>query len=261
MLADRLGLSALSHHLFEEDPQLRMLLIAALAALTSIALAAAAIAQDPDVSQSVSVSPSKTGSKSKPRAVKIKTFIKNNVPSTTASKIDILFPGTVKISGEGLTACPAAEFSKPGGKANCKSTSKAGSGVSHAVVGPQRAPLNFNVTAYVGGDTTVIFYIEQIGGSVTKALIGKISRASGKYRQKLSIAIPADLQQPAPGLYGALTDLTSTLYNTKRDRSLISTTDCKDKKHSFGSKLAYAPNPAPPPQPSATGSTTARCSG
>ncbi len=53
----------------------------------------------------------------------------------------------------------------------------------------------------------MIFYIEQIGGSVTKALQGKISSASGKYKQKLVIEIPPDLQQPAPGLYGALTDL------------------------------------------------------
>lgn len=240
---------------------MRKLLIVALAALTSIALATVAIAQDPDITATTNVSPAKAGSKSKPQAVKIKTFIKNNVPNTTSSKIDILFPSTVRISGRGLTACPVADFSKPGGKANCKSASKAGTGVSHAVVGPDRVPLNFNVSAYVGGDTSVIFYLEQTGGSITKALVGKISGASGKYRQKLSIAIPGDLQQPAPGLYGALTDLTSTLFNKKGSRSLISTTDCKRKKHSFGSKLTFVPNPAPPPKPSATGSTTARCSG
>jgi hypothetical protein len=240
---------------------LHKLLIAALAALASIALATVAVAQSSDVSSSVSITPSKAGSKSRPKAVKIKTSIKNNVPNTTASKIDILFPSTVKISGRGLTACPASEFSKPGGKANCKSASKAGTGISHAVVGPQKAPLNFNVTAYVGGSTTVIFYIEQIGGSVTKALVGKISSTSGKFRQKLSIGIPPDLQQPAPGLYGALNDLTSTLYNKKGSRSLVSTNDCKKRKHNFGSRLTFAPNPAPPPKPSASGSTTVRCSG
>jgi hypothetical protein len=240
---------------------LRKFLIVALAAVTSVALSAVAIGQSSDVSSTVSVSPSKAGSKSKPKAVKIKTFIKNNVPGTTAAKIDILFPSTVKISGKGLTACPVAEFAKPGGKANCKSASKAGTGISHAVLGPARAPLNFNVTAYVGGDTSVIFYIEQIGGSISKALIGKISGASGKFHQKLSIAIPPELQQPVPNLYGALTDLTSTLYNKKGDHSLISTTDCKNRKHIFGSRLTFAPNPAPPPKPSATGSTTVRCSG
>jgi hypothetical protein len=240
---------------------LRKLLIVALAALTSIALASVAIAQSADVTSTASVTPSKTGSKSKPKAVKFKTFIKNNVPNTTASTIDILVPKTVKVSGKGLTQCAVGEFAKPGGKANCPSASKAGTGLSHAVVGPQRAALDFNVSAYVGSDTSIIFYIEQIGGSVTKALIGKISKSSGKFSQKISIGIPPDLQQPAPGLYGALTDLKSSLYNKKGKHSLFSTVDCKSKKHTFGAKLTFVNNPAPPPKPSASGTTIAKCSG
>ena len=127
-------------------------------------------------------------------------------------------------------------------------------------MGPQRAPLRFNVSAYVGGKNLVIFYIEQQGGSVTKALQGKISKTSGKYAQKLVITIPPDLQQPAPGLYAALTDLRSTLFNKKGKNSLISTVGCKKKKHKFGAKLTFAPNPAPPPKSSAKGTSTAKCS-
>lgn len=240
---------------------MRKLLIVALAALTSIALASVAIAQTADVESTASLTPSKAGTKSKPKPVRFKTFIKNNVPNTTASTIDILVPSTVKVSGKGLTACPVTEFSKPGGKANCPSASKAGTGVSHAVVGPQRAALDFNVSVYVGGNTTIIFYIEQIGGSVTKALVGKISSASGKFKQKISIGIPPDLQQPAPGLYGALTDIRANLYNKKGSKSLFSSVDCKSKKHNFGAKLTFVPNPAPPPQTTASGTTIAKCSG
>lgn len=239
---------------------MRKLLIVALAALTSIAMATVAVAQNTDVESTASLTPSKAGTKSKPKPVRFKTFIKNNVPNTTASKIEILVPKTVKVSGKGLTACPATEFSKPGGKANCKSASKAGTGLSHAVVGPNRVALDFNVTAYVGGPTTIIFYIEQIGGSVTKALVGKISSASGKYSQKISIGIPPDLQQPAPGLYGALTDLRSNLYNKKGDKSLFTSVGCKSKKHNFGAKLTFVPNPAPPPKTTTSGTTVAKCS-
>jgi len=238
---------------------LRKFLIAALAALASIALASVAVAQTADVESTTTVSPSKAGTKKKPKAIKVSTFVKNNVPNTTAEKIEIDFPSTVKISGKGLTKCDLAEFSKPGGKANCSSKSKAGTGVSNAVVGPQRAPLKFNVSAYVGGKNLVIFYIEQQGGGVTKALQGKISSASGKFKQKLVITIPPDLQQPAPGLYAALTDLKSTLYNKKGKNSLISSVGCKKKKHTFGSKLTFAPNPAAPPQPTASGTSTAKC--
>jgi hypothetical protein len=238
---------------------LRKFLIAAIAALASIALASVAVAQTEDVDATTTVSPSKSGTKKKPKSTKITTFVKNNVPNSTASKIEIDFPSTVKISGKGLTKCPLAEFSKPGGKANCSSKSKAGTGVSHAVLGPQRAPLNFDVTAYVGGDNLIIFYIEQQGGSVVKALQGKISSASGKYKQKLVITIPPDLQQPAPGLYGALTDLKTTLSLKKGKNSLISTNGCKKKKHTFGAKLTFVPNAAPAPKPSASGTSTAKC--
>ena len=238
---------------------MRKFLIAAIAALASIAMASVAVAQNADVEATTKVTPSKAGTKNKPQATKISTFVKNNVEGTTAGKIEIDFPSTVKISGKGLTKCDISEFSKPGGKANCPLRSKAGSGVSHAVLGPQRAPLNFDVSAYVGGKNLVIFYIEQQGGSVTKALQGKISKASGKYKQKLVITIPPDLQQPAPGLYGALTDLRTTLFNKKGKNSLISTTGCKKKKHKFGAKLTFAPNPAQPPKPSATGTSTAKC--
>jgi hypothetical protein len=238
---------------------LRKYLIAVIAALASVALVSVAVAQDEDVSATTSLSPTKAGTKKKPKAVKITTFVKNNVPNTTAAKIEIDFPKTVKISGKGLTKCAVGEFSKPGGKANCPAKSKAGSGVSHAVLGPDRAPLNFDVTAYVSGNNLMVFYIEQQGGGVTKALQGKISSASGKFKQKLVISIPPDLQQPAPGLYGALTDLKTTLYNKKGKKSLISTNGCKKKKHTFGAKLTFAPNPAPPPKPSASGTSTAKC--
>jgi hypothetical protein len=240
---------------------LRKYLIAAIAALASIALVSVAVAQGEDVSATTSISPKKAGTKKKPKAAKITTFVKNNVPGTTASAIEIDFPKTVKISGKGLTSCPLSAFSQPGGKANCPAKSKAGTGVTHATLGAggSGTPLNFDVTAYVGGKNLVIFYLEQQGGGVTKALEGKISSASGKFKQKLSIAIPPDLQQPATGLYGNLNDLKTTLYNKKGKHSLISTSGCKKKKHTFGAKISYAPNPGPPPKSSASGTSTAKC--
>jgi hypothetical protein len=243
----------------EEETYLRKYLIAVIAALASIALASVAVAQSSDVTASTSVSPKKHGTKKHPKPTKITTFVKNNIDGTTASKIEIDFPKTVKISGKGLTACKLSAI-QSGGKAACPAKSKAGTGVSNAVVGPSRIPLKFNVTSFVGGKNLVIFYIEQQGGSVTKALQGKISKGSGGFAQKLVITIPPDLQQPAPGLYAALTDLKSTLYNKKGSHSLVSTVGCKNKKHKFGAKLTFAPNPSPPPKSSAKGSSTAKCS-
>ena len=115
---------------------MRKFLIAAIAALASIALASVAVAQTAgDITSTTTVSPTKAGTKKKPRAAKVKTFVKNNVPGTTASTIEIDFPKTVKISGKGLTYCALSQFAKPGGKANCPAKSKAGTGITHATVG------------------------------------------------------------------------------------------------------------------------------
>ncbi len=237
---------------------MRKFLIAAIAALASIALASVAVAQNSDVTATTTVSPTKSGTKKKPKSIKITTFVKNNIEGTTAAKIEIDFPKTVKISGKGLTACKLSAIQATGPSA-CPAKSKAGTGISHAVVGPDRVPLNFDVTAFVGGKNLVIFYIKQQGGTVSKALEGKISKGSGKFAQKLVITIPPDLQQPAPGLYAALTDLKSTLSLKKGKNALISSVGCKNKKHLFGAKLTFAPNPAAPPKPSATGTSTAKC--
>jgi hypothetical protein len=237
---------------------LRKYLIAVIAALAALAMATVAVAQSGDVTATTTVSPTKSGTKKKPKSINVTTFVQNNVPNTTAAKIEIDFPKTVKISGKGLTSCKLSKIQANGPSA-CPSKSKAGTGLSHAVVGPDRIPLNFDVTAFVGGKNLVIFYIKQQGGTVSKALSGKISKGSGGFAQKLVITIPPDLQQPAPGLYAALVDLKSTLQLKKGKNALISSVGCKSKKHKFGAKLTFAPNPAQPPKPSATGTSTATC--
>ena len=237
---------------------MRKYLIAVIAALAALAMATVAVAQNSDVTATTTVSPTKSGTKKKPKSIKVTTFVQNNVPNTTAAKIEIDFPKTVKISGKGLTSCKLSAI-QANGPGACPSKSKAGTGLSHAVVGPDRIPLNFDVTAFVGGKNLVIFYIKQQGGTVSKALSGKISKGSGGFAQKLVITIPPDLQQPAPGLYAALTDLKSTLQLKKGKNALISSVGCKNKKHKFGAKLTFAPNPAQPPKPSASGTSTATC--
>ena len=237
---------------------MRKYLIAVIAALAALAMATVAVAQSGDVTAATTVSPTKSGTKKKPKSIKITTFVQNNVPNTTAAKIEIDFPKTVKISGKGLTSCKLSKI-QANGPGACPSKSKAGTGLTHAVVGPDRIPLNFDVTAFVGGKNLVIFYIKQQGGTVSKALSGKISKGSGGFGQKLVISIPPDLQQPAPGLYAALVDLKSTLQLKKGKYALVSSVGCKNKKHKFGAKLTFAPNPNQPPKPSASGTSTATC--
>ena len=243
---------------------MRKSLIAALAAVLSLAIAAVAVAQNPDPSTSapdvrVTVSPAKAGTKKKPRNSTLKLFVKNNRTDATVDTITVNVAKNVKLSGKGFKYCSAAKLNSKGRTA-CPAGSKAGSGTANAVVGPGRVPLKFTVNAYVGGKNIIIFYTQQVGGTVRKALVGKVSKTSGKFGSKIVIKIDEDLQQPAPGVFSSLVDLNTTIKAKRRGKFLVSTTGCpSDKKHRFGVKFGFAPNATFPATGSVTGVTDTPC--
>ncbi|MDA0165156.1 hypothetical protein OM076_33110 [Solirubrobacter ginsenosidimutans] len=228
------------------------------AGTVALALSAAGIAYaqtpEPSVTVTASVSPTKAGTSSKPKATKLKLTVKNDAASkTTAAKITIAFPSTLKISTSGLEQCKANDEALLAGPEKVCKKSIAGSGSAHALLNPfgaTPAPLTFKVVPVVGKNE-IIFVLS---GSAPAVLHGKIS---GK---KMTIAIPDFLQQPVPDTYSALTDLSTTISAKKGSKSLISATGCKSKKHSIGVTVGYAPNPSPPAKSSATGTGDAKCS-
>jgi hypothetical protein len=236
---------------------LRKSLIAAGAASLALGAAGVAYAQTPAPAptSTVSISPTKSGSSSKPKAEKITLSVKNNAESkTTAAKIAITFPSTLKLSTKGLPQCTKSDndiLAAP--KTACKS-SIAGKGTANALLNPfatTPAPLAFSVLPMVGKNE-LLFYLE--AGAVKAVLHGKIS---GK---KLTITINPELQSPAPNTYSALIDLSTSLSLKKGSASLISSTGCKSKKHTVKTTISYVPNPNPPSQSSATTSANAKCS-
>lgn len=240
-------------------------MIAALAALLSIAVAAVAVAQDPNPSTSApdvttTVSPAKAGTKNKPKNSTLKLFVKNNRTDSTVDTITVNVAKNVKLSGKGFKFCTAAKLNAQG-KTACPAGSKAGSGTANAVVGPGRAPIKFTNDVYVGGPNTIVFYVQQVGGTVRKALNAPITRAGGKFGQKLTVKIDPDLQQPAPSVFSSLVDLKATVKATRGSSSLVATTGCPaSRKHSAGVKFAFNPNATFPATGSVTNSGAAPCS-
>jgi hypothetical protein len=227
------------------------------AGTAALALGAAGIAYaqtpPPSVDVTTSVSPSKAGTKSKPKSEKLKLTVKNDPSSkTTASKITITFPSTLKLSTSGLDRCTASEDELIAGPEKVCKKSIAGSGSAHAVLNPfaSPAPLTFKVVPVVGKNELIFV----LSGSANAVLHGKIS---GK---KMTIAIPDFLQQPVPGTYSALTDLSTTISLKKGKKYLIASTGCKSKKHKIGVQVGYAPNPNPPAAASAKDTAEAKCS-
>jgi hypothetical protein len=239
---------------------LRKSFMVAGAATLAIGAAGVAYAQNPagEVTVTSKITPSKAGTKAKPKASKIVINVVNSAASkTTAAKIAITFPSTMKLSTKGLPQCTATDdeilAKTPTGV--CKS-SIAGSGTASALLNPsaaQPAPLAFKVTPIVGKNE-LLFFLTQSPGNVKAVLHGKIS---GK---KLTIAIPAFLQQPAPGTYSALNGLKTTMSLNKGKNSLISSTGCKSGAQKVGVTITYVPNPAPPTSPTGSGSGSSKCS-
>jgi hypothetical protein len=249
---------------------LRKTLIAALTALTALALAAVAIAQTPpSIEVTATASPSKAGTKKKPKSEKINLQIDNNPDSkTSAGKIEISFPKTLKLSTKGLKTCSVAKLDADG-KSGCPTASKAGVGTAKALLNATSdnpAPLNFNVTTFVAGKNLLAFYLEQQGtdSGVQQALPAKITTISGNktYGQKLTINIPANLQQPAPGVYSTLIQIKNSLGLKSGSNALIKSIGCpKAREHQIGVKITYVPNPNPPAASSASSADGATCSG
>jgi hypothetical protein len=230
------------------------------AGTATLALGAAGIAYAqtpaPAPTATAKVSPTKAGTPSKPKAEKITLSVKNNAESkTTAAKIAITFPSTLKLSTKGLPQCTKSdtEILDQTPQKACKS-SIAGKGTANALVNPYAAapaPLHFVVTPMVGKNE-LLFHL--VAGGVKAVLHGKIS---GK---KLNITINPELQQPAPSVYSALIDLSTTMSLKKGKSSLITSTGCKGGKHVIPVTITYVPNPTPPAQSTASTKAEAKCS-
>lgn len=209
----------------------------------------------------VSISPTKAGTKSKPKAVSLKLNISNDrAAGTTASRIEINLPSGLKMNPRGFPICSEATITDQGVDA-CPSKSRLGVGTAKAVVNPTAANpsnLNFRNTFFVGGRSFLNIFLVQQPGEVRAVLKGTISNGG----RRLSISIPEDLQQPAAGVYSALTDIATTLKGTTSGRNrhgFFELSRCPGRSLKVTTKLTYVPNPGPPAVTSSTATDNVPC--
>ena len=215
---------------------MRKLLTVAVAATATLALAAGAIADpnDSDATLTVKATPTDSGTAKKPKNVKLTFQTKVNLPGTTVEVIDVLLPKGLAFSGKGFKKCDI-ENVVAAGVNGCPAGSKAGpKGTANALVGPQGAPLNFDVYPFVESNTSIAFYLAQQGGGVQSAVHGKLTNKG----RKMSITIPQELRQPG-GLDATLTGLKQTFSGKSKGKYIVSSTFCK-RRWKVGSKLTFA---------------------
>ena len=239
---------------------MRKTLIAAVAAFSVLAMAAVAIAQAPAITTTAKVSPSKAGTKKQPKSETL--FLTINNDQSSIYRASSKFGTYTKLNTTGLKSCSVATLNDQG-TAACPSGSKAGTGTADALVNPTSAnpaPLHFNVTTFVAGKNKLAFYLQEKNNpnGVQQALPASIGKKGSG--QKIVIKIPANLQQPAPGVYSALVRITNSLGLKSGKHALVSSVGCQSKKHKIGVTVTYVPNPNPPEKPSASSSSNAKCS-
>jgi hypothetical protein len=244
---------------------LRKYLIAAPAAVGAIAFASVAFGQaaSPTHTLTAAVAPKDAGTATKPKPSSI-AFKVVNTPEdrTTAAKLEVFFPKNVRLSTAGFKTCSAEKMNAERTDAGCPKGSKIGAGAAKAHVGEggTRTNIQFVVAVYAASKGNIVIWLDDQTLEVDVAFPGKMTKASGKFGQKLTINIPAALQQPGPGLFSELDELGATI-NAKvrkngRVYSVISTTGCpKNKKWPIQSRLTY--NMERPLAPLKATSTTA----
>jgi hypothetical protein len=223
---------------FEEENHLRKLLMGAVAVSATLALVAGVAVADPNDSEAtltVKASPTKAGKKKKPANMTVDFSLKVDKPGTTVEVIEVLAPKGVKFSGKGFKKCNFEDLIATG-ITGCSSGSKAGpKGTANALVGPDNAPLNFDVYPFVEDSNTFAFYLSQVQGALQSVVHGEITNKG----RKLAITIPQELRQPG-GLDATLTGISQTFKGKSKKNYIVSSTSCPSGGWKFGGNLKFA---------------------
>ena len=258
---------------------MRKLVLIGLTVISVFAVAAVAVAQynvAPVVTVSGTITPAKGGSKKKPlpASTSIK-FDVNPESNSTLAGIDYGIPKSLKISGAGFAKCSATTINNKG-ETQCPTKAKVGTGAATALLGPGKTPIQFTVNVYANGASGLTLALKQTNGAVQVAFDGKIANGH------ITLTIPPNVQQPAPGLYSYVTSVTANLgpakatktvkkkvkvkgkkkkktIKVKKHYNLVSRVGCINNADVIDVKLALANNPNPPSVNPATGNVSKPC--
>ena len=237
---------------------MRKLTLAAVAAVVALcAVVGIAQAVSPATSMKASVSPSKKGTTKKPKNVKlnvelITTPSAGDAPFATKSTV-VHFDKNLKFGAKYLKSCSSSQVQ--GDDTKCPKGSKVGTGSAQGVA--LGLTENLTVTAYngPGGNKLELLVDGQSPLQIHAVIEGKLQKDSGLYGQKLVVAIPETLQQPAPGAYATLTDFKTSVKGTgSKKRPYVGLAGCTKKTLNFKSDFVFTDGSQ------STASTTSKCS-
>ena len=191
---------------------MRRIALIAVASGTALALAASpafAVQSKQHISAKISSTKSARAASVKNVGLTINPSIERNAADAPFATTTVVthFDKNLFFNGAKFASCTAGQLA--GGK--CSPKAKVGDGTALGLALGLQEPLT--VTAYNGdkGRTLLMHVTGTHPLAIDTVMVGKLSKSSGKYGGKLSVAVPADLQQPAPGALATLLDFRVTV--------------------------------------------------
>jgi hypothetical protein len=235
----------------------KLTLMAAAAAVTALCVVGIAQAVTPTTAMKASVSPTKKGTKSKPKNVKLNVELITQPtpgePAFATRSTVVHFDKNLKFGSKYLKSCSSSQVQADDTK--CPKGSKVGSGsATGSALGLTE---NLTVTAYngPGGNKLELLVDGQSPLQIHSVIEGKLQKDTGLYGQKLVVAIPDNLQQPAPGAYATLTDFKTSVKGTgSKKRPFVGLSGCTKKALNFKSDFVFTDGTT------STATTTSKCS-
>jgi hypothetical protein len=236
---------------------MRKMTLAAVAAVTAIGAVGVAQAVTPTTAMKASVTPSKKGTTKKPANVKLSVELITQPaagdPAFATRSTVVHFDKNLKFGSKYLKACSAAQVQSD--DTRCPKGSKVGSGSATGMA--LGLTENLTVTAYngPGGNKLELLVDGQAPLQIHSVIEGKLQADSGKFGKKLVVAIPENLQQPAPGAYATLTDFKTVVKGTgSKKRPYIGLSGCTKKALNYKTDFVFTDGTT------STATSTSKCS-
>jgi len=219
---------------------MRRITILSVLAVSALALSAApAFAVTSKQTLLAKVSPTKAGTAKKPANVSLTVEPKvalDSADSPFATTLAVIsLDKNLKFNGAKFKACTAGQVQT----GSCSSAAKVGSGTAAG----QALGLteNLKIVAFNGtGGTSLLMHVTgDTPLQIDEVLVGKLSAGSGKFGKKLSVEIPAGLQQPAPGAFATLLDFKLAVKGTAGKTPYVSLVGCPTGGLNFGGAFTF----------------------
>ncbi|MBJ7330902.1 MAG: hypothetical protein JHC95_13455 [Solirubrobacteraceae bacterium] len=232
-------------------------------AVLALALPVAAIAE-PVQDLTVKATPNKASSKKSPKSAKLSVSLGSRettagVQPPTLSKAVIYFPAGAKYNGAKFPVCKATAIDAAKSTDECPAGSIIGKGKAAGQAPGGVTQTDLTIVAANGGKNKVNLFVE--GASplrIQSNIVGTMSPATGAYGLKLSVPVPANLQEPAPGVPVAITlfavDIQKSMKKAGKTVPIFEITKCTGGTWKAKGEFSYAGG-----VPSKTVETSQKC--